>query len=113
MVGCNAVGSLPMATAAFNQLTAAEAERLDMLQEEAAEVIRAVAKIKRHGWASYNPDNEAAGTNRRQLISEMTDFRAVWVAMVDAGDIDPEVTTADVENAWQRKLRYSHHQVSA
>ncbi len=41
----------------FNRLTPAEAERLAMLAEEAAEVIQIVGKILRHGYASYHPDD--------------------------------------------------------
>jgi hypothetical protein len=93
----------------FNNLTPAETERLDMLAEEAAEVIVAVSKIKRHGYASYNPDDEEAGTNRQQLHQEFADFRAVWEMMCAAGDVtDP--CKATIDRAWVKKFTYSHHQ---
>lgn len=96
-------------TEPFNGLTPAQAERLDMLAEEAAEIIVAVSKIKRHGYASRNPDNQRAGDNRRQLESELADLLGVWTALRDHGEVaDPSIH--DTRRAWDRKLRYAHHQ---
>lgn len=55
----------------FANLTPAEDERLTMLAEEAAEVIQAVCKIKRHGFESINPDAPEKGSNRKQLGVEI------------------------------------------
>ncbi len=93
----------------FNGLTPSEDERLAMLAEEASEIIKAVTKIQRHGYESYNPDKPEEGSNRRQLRKEMTDLAAVWDKMRELGDIAP-TTSAEVHSAWQRKLRYAHHQ---
>jgi len=96
-------------TGHFNKLTPAEAERLAMLAEKAAEVIKAVSKIQRHGFESYNPDNPDAGTNRDMLSREMTDFTAVATMMSDAKDV-PDVSWAEFKASTARKLRYAHHQ---
>lgn len=94
----------------FSGLTNAEIERLDMLAEEAAEIVVAVSKIKRHGPYSYNPDAPENGDNVSQLNGEIADLFGVLRGMVGEGDPfefpDPE-TAAD---AWAKKLRYSHHQ---
>ena len=50
---------------------------LTILQEECAEVIKIVSKIKRFGWESTHPDG--GPTNRDKLAQELGD---VW-AMVD------------------------------
>lgn len=93
----------------FNNLSPAETERLDMLAEEAAEIVMAVSKIKRHGWSSHNPDAPAKGDNRRQLEAEMADLLGVWTAMRSAGEVyDPSLY--DTGKAWEKKLRYAHHQ---
>jgi hypothetical protein len=52
----------------FNLPTPAEAERLELLAEEAAEVIQMVMKIQRHGYESYHPENP--GTSNRQLLEK-------------------------------------------
>jgi len=48
---------------------------LDCLQEEAAEVIKAVSKIKRFGWNSYNPYDEKKECNWVKLDKEMYDLK--------------------------------------
>jgi NTP pyrophosphatase (non-canonical NTP hydrolase) len=70
----------------FNQLTPAEAERLALLAEEAAEVIQAVGKILRHGYESVYP---AGGrSNRESLAREIGDFCAAAHLMCGAGDLN-------------------------
>lgn len=91
----------------FNQLTPAEAERLAMLAEEAAEVIQIVGKILRHGYDSYHP-NSPEITNRDLLGFELTDFYAVASSL--CRDKVPEGSLHDQDRAWMKKLRYAHHQ---
>ena len=52
---------------------------LDKLQEEAAEVIQAVSKIRRFGDNSTHPDRTT--TNHQELISELEDFLAILAAL--------------------------------
>jgi NTP pyrophosphatase (non-canonical NTP hydrolase) len=95
-------------TTHFNELTEAEAERLAMLAEEAAEVIQEVGKILRHGYESCHPTELPRRTNRERLHKELTELFAVATSMgqEDIADISP----SDVQKAWQRKLQYTHHQ---
>lgn len=70
----------------FNQLTPPEAERLALLAEECAEVIHAVGKILRHGYASSNPDdtNRHVPSNRGTLTKELGDLSAaVWLLVAN------------------------------
>lgn len=91
----------------FNKLTPAEAERLAMLAEECAEVIHVVGKILRHGYESvYNGLD-----NRTRLRDEVLDLCVVMNILIekDFPDyLDP--TDADVDAAFARKQKYSHHQ---
>ena len=92
----------------YNGLTPAQAERLAMLAEECAEVIQIVGKILRHGYDSFDPANPEV-SNRPILTGELTDVAAVTTAMLDANEVTFR-TSSDIVAAWQRKLRYAHHQ---
>ena len=59
----------------FHGLTAAQAERLYLIAEEASEVIQAVHKILRHGYDSHHPDG--GPDNRSLLEKELGDFQSV------------------------------------
>ena len=52
---------------------------LDKLQEEAAEVIQAVSKIRRFGENSNHPDRTT--TNKQELVTELEDFLAILAAL--------------------------------
>lgn len=52
---------------------------LDKLQEEAAEVIQAVSKIRRFGENSKHPDRTT--TNRQDLVNELEDLLAILAAL--------------------------------
>lgn len=92
----------------FNGLTPAQAERLAMLAEECGEVIQIIGKILRHGYDSWHPDRPAI-TNRMLLEKELTDLIAVHNEM-SVRDRLYLPFSSDVDQAWEKKLRYSHHQ---
>jgi NTP pyrophosphatase (non-canonical NTP hydrolase) len=48
---------------------------LDILQEEAAEVIQAVSKIRRFGWDNRHPESKQ--TNLEHLEEELGDMQAM------------------------------------
>ena len=52
---------------------------LDKLQEEAAEVIQAVNKIRRFGENNKHPDRNT--TNKQDLANELEDFLAILAAL--------------------------------
>ena len=52
---------------------------LDKLQEEAAEVIQAVSKIRRFGENSKHPERET--TNKQDLTNELEDLLAILAAL--------------------------------
>jgi len=52
---------------------------LDKLQEESAEVIQAVSKVRRFGEQNHHPDRKT--TTHTELVDELTDFLAVVAAL--------------------------------
>ncbi len=97
-------------TGSFNGLTPAEAERLDLMQEECAEVIMAIAKIKRHGLESYHPDDPAKVTNREALATEFGHVLNAFNLMRKAGDISYVWVLHSQEDKAKTIGKYLHHQ---
>lgn len=58
-------------------------EAMDILQEEAAEVIQAVSKIRRFGWESKHPVSEE--TNLEHLEEELGDMQAMIEILMELG----------------------------
>lgn len=56
----------------------------DKLQEEAAEIIQAVSKIRRFGLDNHHPDRQE--TNLQELVGELEDFLAL-VACLEADKV--------------------------
>jgi len=52
---------------------------LDKLQEESAEVIQAVSKVRRFGETNHHPDRST--TNHTELVNELTDWLAIVAAL--------------------------------
>lgn len=93
-------------------LSPAEAERLEMLIEECAEVIKACTKTLRHGYGSYNPTLpvERQSTNKDDLVHEMVDVQALIWVMEQRGDVELPIAHKRLQERWEQKLRYTHHQ---
>lgn len=71
-------------------LTNAQTERLDLLIEEAAEIIHAASKIKRFGFEGSNPFNRDAHSNRSHLEIEIGGLCAVLDLLTEAGEIEED-----------------------
>lgn len=91
----------------FNQLTSAQAELLDILAEECAEVIQAVSKIKRHGLHSYHPD--ILESNSEALNRELGDVEAIKELLASANIIDYEVIKGYMCVKAEKLPDYMHH----
>lgn len=59
---------------------------LDKLQEESAEIIQAVSKIRRFGPDNHHP--ERTESNKTEFIGEVEDFLALIAALEATGFID-------------------------
>lgn len=95
---------------AFNQLTVAEAERLALLGEELGEAQQAVGKILRHGYASYNPDDESGPSNRQALEMELGDIQAAVTLMTRGHDVLFENIELYKDKKLPKMGKYLHHQ---
>lgn len=96
------------------ELTRAQAERLEMLAEEAAEISQMCMKILRHGYSSYHPSEESKPahkreTNRKALSREMLEFWAIFERMALLGDL-PTLNFWGSKAIWEKKLKWTHHQ---
>ena len=67
---------------------------LDKLQEEAAEVIQAVSKIRRFGPHNHHPDRTE--TNLQELTGELEDFQAIVWALEEIKYLDPKPSTTSI-----------------
>ena len=92
-----------------NDLNHAETERLALLSEECAEIVKAVGKIMRHGYSSRKPTVADSPTNREDLEREIGDVLWAVDLMAHAGDISMLRARMD-QGRHQRKRRYLHHQ---
>lgn len=92
----------------FNELTPAQAERLDILAEEAAEVICAVSKIKRHGYNSYHPDG--GDSNRVSVATEIGHFLNAMDMLVKSNDIDGKYIESCRAGKAATIAQWLHHQ---
>lgn len=93
-----------------NGLTLAQVELLDMLQEEAAEVIQIVAKLKRHGPMSYHPADPEQTTNVTLMCRELGDLIGVMAAMDEKGMVYNEIVEQYAATKMDRAAPYLHHQ---
>lgn len=59
---------------------------LDKLQEESAEIIQAVSKIRRFGPDNHHPERQ--DSNKTEFIGEVEDFLALIAALESTGFMD-------------------------
>lgn len=97
-------------TKPFSGLKKSQRERLDMLSEEAGEIVQAIGKIGRHGYDSYNPDATNNNDNRDDLEHEIADLLGIVDKMNELGDINITRVNNLRLGVWDRKLQYTHHQ---
>jgi NTP pyrophosphatase (non-canonical NTP hydrolase) len=79
-----------------------EFEPLDILQEECAEVIQSISKIRRFGWNSFSPltSVELQKTNLKHLIEEIGDVLAVIDIVQQVYELNPLL----IQQAKERKF---------
>lgn len=88
--------------------TPAEAELLDVLIEEAAEVIQRATKMKRFGVLEVEPGQPLSNVAR--LSHEVGDFAAVLARCSNAGLVDDALSMAAAYQKEEKLDRYLQHQ---
>ncbi len=94
----------------FNELTAAQLERLAILGEEMGETQQIIGKILRHGYDSRNPKQPASGTNRTLLQDELGHVFYAVEMLIDAHDVEQGAINAQTAHKRDRIKHYLHHQ---
>lgn len=89
-------------------VTEAESELLNLISEEAAEVIQIVSKTHRFGWDSYNPFDRNKETNRARLESEIGDILTLIDIAVQRKLIDVANIGKAIESKKERLKIYSN-----
>lgn len=69
---------------------------LDKLQEEAAEIIQAVSKIRRFGPDNHHPERQT--TNREELVGELEDLLALLAAIESTHFLDLTLSRENISN---------------
>ena len=88
----------------------ARSERLKMLIEEAGEIVQIGCKMLRHGWNSYHPNDLSKTSNTKLLETELSDLLAVLNEMICQEDLSDILVDAPLEEIWEKKLKWTHHQ---
>lgn len=73
------------------------------LQEEAAEVIQAVSKIRRFGPDNRHPDRTT--TNKQELVGEVEDFLAILGVLEQLEYFDLTLSRQNIANKAQALLK--------
>lgn len=89
-------------------LSSAELERLAILNEELGEVVQAVGKILRHGYASHHPQRLA--DNRYDLGEELGHVLWAIQLLVGAKDLSSDAIFDSKKRKGERTTNYLHYQ---
>lgn len=81
----------------MKKLTEAQIERLNCLQEEAAEIVQAASKILRFGFESKHPSRPEGPTNREHLEEEIGNLMVILEFMSHNEDVDDERVNAQIQ----------------
>lgn len=76
---------------------------LDKLQEESAEIIQAVSKIRRFGPDNHHPERSA--TNKQELVCEIEDFLALLAALEYANFFDLTLSKGNIATKFQELIK--------
>ena len=76
---------------------------LDKMQEEAAEIIQAVSKIRRFGPTNHHP--QRTETNLQELVGELEDFLALLAALEANKVFDLTLSQDNIRNKFKSIYR--------
>ena len=97
-------------TAHFNRLSPAADEALTILAEECAEVIRAIAKIQRHGIESHYPaDGPSNAVKLATELGQVLAAKELVCRNVEAYDRVQRVENVAYEEKFKEYPRWLHH----
>jgi NTP pyrophosphatase (non-canonical NTP hydrolase) len=83
-------------------------EALDLIQEECAEIIQIISKIRRFGFSSYNPYDPSGDTNLELLHDEIGDFLTLYAYLRN----DMKIIDSDLIHERKKYKREKLHKTS-
>lgn len=91
-------------------MTPQQRELIEMLAEEAGEIVQICMKALRHGASSYHPADQSRRSNSMTIADEVADLCTV-ARQINRSGLYPKIPTdEEMDRIWKRKLRYTHHQ---
>jgi NTP pyrophosphatase (non-canonical NTP hydrolase) len=87
-------------------MNSVESEIMDIAQEECAEVIQAISKVRRFGWLSKHPSSQQ--TNRQHLEEEIGDLMCMVDLMREQGMIDWAEVIEHSDNKREKLKKWSN-----
>jgi hypothetical protein len=95
----------------MTRLTKAQIERLQLLQEEASEIIQAASKILRFGYEGKHPSSGPSDLNNVDKLSEeLGNLVVVLDLMVSGGELSEEKVQGFATEKLNRIGKYTNHQ---
>jgi hypothetical protein len=91
------------------ELSRAQRERLEVLAEEASEVVQQSMKILRHGYQTTDHVTGTIYDNQIILMDELLELWTIMERMTFHGDIW-KLDYNRTGEVWKQKMRYMHHQ---
>jgi hypothetical protein len=83
-------------------------EALNLLQEECAEIIQIISKIRRFGFQSYHPGDSEKVTNYKLFNDEVGDFEHLKNYLIEALVIDPRHVEKRIGFKKEKLRKYSN-----
>jgi hypothetical protein len=84
------------------------AECLDLLQEECAEIIQIVSKIRRFGLYSYHPDDPNRTTNLDLLNNEVGDFLCIKEILCNEMILEDHYIQEHMKRKFEKLRKFSN-----
>ena len=89
------------------RLLASDDEALNLLQEECAEIIQIISKIRRFGFDGYHPNDSLRSTNIELLHSEMGDYEAIKRILIDRLIVGDDIINTHADRKVEKLRKYT------
>lgn len=83
-------------------------EALNLMQEECAEIIQIISKIRRFGFSSHHPDDSERRTNLLLFNDEVGDFELLKRYLRDMGVINSDHISQRVKYKTSKLEKYTN-----
>lgn len=91
-----------------NPVSESESDVLDLIQEESAEIIQIISKVRRFGWDSFHPSDAERVTTRARLESELGDILALIEIAIERNIVDSQRVRDAIDSKKERLKIFSN-----